>query len=223
VEGNVVRRRRRIRRLALGGLCALVLPYGAANLVAPHGRLPDLSGTEYASRTDPELGRVVTKLAGRDAEVYCWSHEDWKDRAAELSRRWPDMDRLGAWRGYTWLWPVPSVHFSAEICIELLRIRYDPEPVWEDSSPDGLAWSVSGLAHESVHVSGVMSEAKADCYGMQRIRTAAVELGRSEKEGQYLAERYWKRFYRWSKPPYHSRECRNGGALDLRPGTDVWP
>ena len=123
MEGKALRRRR-IRRLALGGLCALVLPYGAANLLAPHGRLPDLSGTSYASRVEPEFGRVVTTLAGRDAEVYCWSHADWETRTAELKRSWPDQERLGAWRGYTWLWPVPSVHFSPEVCIELTRLRW---------------------------------------------------------------------------------------------------
>jgi hypothetical protein len=222
VEGKAARRRR-VRRLALGGLCALVLPYGGAYLVAPHGRLPDLSGTTSPTRTDAELGRLVAILAGRGAVVHCWSQADWKTRTAELKRRWPDMNRLESWRAYTSFYPVVSVHFSPQICIELARLRQNPEPVWDDPSPDALAWSVSAVAHESVHVGGELNEAKADCYGMQQIGTAAVELGRSKQEGQYLAERYWKRFYPWSKPPYHSRDCRNGGGLDLRPDTDVWP
>jgi hypothetical protein len=205
----------------------LVLPYAGAvlaNVVRPHGRLPDLSDTPSPSRADGELSHVVAVLAGRGAEVRCWSHADWKRRGAELQRRWPKLGRVGSsWRAYTWAYPVLTVHFSPEICIELTRLRQNSAPVWDDPSPDGLAWTVAALGHESVHVSGELDEAKAECYGMQRMRTAAVELGRSAAEGQYLAERYWKRWYRWSEPPYESHECRNGGELDLRPGTDIWP
>lgn len=188
-----------------------------AGKAVPRGQLPDLSDTPSSSWVDPKFTQVV------GADVYCWSHADWRRRTADLKRRWPDQERLGAWRGYTSYVPVVSVHVSPEICSELTRLGRLAEPVWEDGERDALAWSVSALAHESVHVRGEPDEAKADCYGMQSIRRTALELGRSAEEGQYLAERYWKRWYRWSKPPYHSRECRNGGRLDLRPRTDVWP
>jgi hypothetical protein len=83
--------------------------------------------------------------------------------------------------------------------------------------------SVETLAHESVHVTGNLSEALAECWGMQTIPTAALELGRTREEGRYLAELYWRRWYRFRHRPYWSSECRNGGALDLHPDTDSWP
>jgi hypothetical protein len=55
------------------------------------------------------------------------------------------------------------------------------------------------------------------------IPAAAVELGRSGREGRYLAELYWQRWYRFRHRPYWSSECRNGRALDLRPNTDTLP
>ena len=58
---------------------------------------------------------------------------------------------------------------------------------------------------------------------MQTIRAAAIALGRTAREGRFLANLYWNRWYRWNPGSYRSRECRNGGALDLRPQSDVWP
>jgi hypothetical protein len=96
-------------------------------------------------------------------------------------------------------------------------------PVWSASSPEALAWSVQALAHESVHVSGFLNEAAAECYGMQRIVDLASRLGRTSSEGRYLSELFWKGFYPWDRPTYRSVECRNGGALDLRPQAKIWP
>jgi hypothetical protein len=130
---------------------------------------------------------------------------------------------LGPWAAFTSFSPYLAVELSPEICIELSRLVNLRTPVWEDESRDALAWSVATLAHESVHVTGNLSEAMADCWGMQTIPMAAVELGRSSGDGRYLAELYWKRWYRFGRRPYWSSECRNGGALDLHRSTDMWP
>jgi hypothetical protein len=226
VEGKPEGRRRRWRSVLTGLLCTLGLLYAAgvvASVARPHGRLPDLSDTPSATRVDDEFSRVASALARDSVSVRCWSHLDWKRRGDAVEKRWPKVGHLGPWRGYTWWEPWPTVHLSPEICIELTRLRWDPEPVQKAEWRDALAWSLSALAHESVHASGEIDEAKAHGWGMQRMRTAAVLLGRSAEEGQYLAERFWKRWYRSAKPPYESPECRNGGALDLRPGDDTWP
>ena len=175
------------------------------------------------SRIEPLLEQVVAGLSHRRANVRCWSTAGWKQEAEEWARRWPQLGPLGHWRGYTVPGPRPSVNLSPSICTELIKLADRPQPVWEDEWPDALAWSAAMLAHEAQHVSGIRDEVRAECYGMQSIQAAAVALGRTPQEGQYLAALYWKRSYPREGPVYRSRDCRNGGALDLRPDAGVWP
>jgi hypothetical protein len=79
------------------------------------------------------------------------------------------------------------------------------------------------LAHEARHFSGALDEWSTECYGMQSIRDVAVALGRTSREGQYLASLYWKQIYRRESPAYRMPQCRNGGEYDLRPYSSVWP
>jgi hypothetical protein len=60
---------------------------------------------------------------------------------------------------------------------------------------------------------------------MQAIAQTARLLGRTTIEGGYLAELYWRYSYNDADRDraYFSDECRNGGSLDLRPDTNVWP
>jgi len=223
--GKAASSKGRIWRLALVGVVwALVVLSVAGGFFANRGRgrLPDLSATWSPSRPDSRLAHVASVLAGRGAAVLCWSHEDWRKEAAERARRFHTIT-VGPWAAFTSFSPYLAVELSPEICIELSRLVNLREPVWEDESRAALAWSVLTLAHESVHATGNLSEALAECWGMQTIQTAAVEFGRSREEGRYLAELYWRRWYRFRHRPYWSSECRNDGALDLRPNTDTWP
>ncbi|MDX6517345.1 MAG: hypothetical protein QOF50_191 [Gaiellaceae bacterium] len=186
------------------------------------GRLPAGIGLSATSGVDPTLSRVASELARRRTQVRCWSQADWKRHVSELARAYPRMSKLGPWRAYTST-TLAEINLSPAVCAELHKIGHRRVSVWRDRSPDALAWSVEALAHEAQHASGILSEVQAECYGMQTAPTAAMLLGRTSAEGEYLARRYWKRWYAWLKPPYFSSECRNGGPLDLRPDRDVWP
>ena len=35
--------------------------------------------------------------------------------------------------------------------------------------------------------------------------------------------RYASDLYQYNVKPYKTAACRDGGSLDLRPGSDVWP
>jgi hypothetical protein len=128
-----------------------------------------------------------------------------------------------SWNAYTAYGPLLTVNLSPQVCAELLRLSALRAPLREQTDLDGLAWSVGVLAHESIHVRGVLSETVAQCYGMQTIAKTALLLGRSRPEAELLADWYWRRLYSRSPAGYSSRECRNGGLLDLRPGTAAWP
>lgn len=178
-----------------------------------HGKLSDLPPSKAPSRWDPHLSRTTALLTGLGVMVRCSSSAEWAQ----------DDQKLDPWRGYTSYAPFLSVHFSPEVCNELARLEREPAPVWNAWRVDALAWSVGALAHESVHAAGYYDEAHASCYGMQRIPQAAKLLGRTAREGRYLAAVYWSHWYAWFRKTNWSRECRDGGRLDLHPGTAVWP
>jgi hypothetical protein len=79
------------------------------------------------------------------------------------------------------------------------------------------------LAHESSHLAGVRDEAAADCYGLQRTAVAAQDLGADRAEAERLARIALVERTLTAPPDYRSPECRDGGALDLDPGSSVWP
>jgi hypothetical protein len=212
---------RRLLRLSLFAVVAtLALWTGVIALaVSARASLPRLDVSSVRSESDSNLAYVTSWIAGRGTIVYCWSKADWDARLAEYAWRHPGV-QLGAWGAYTHDF---TINLPPSICLELTKLRRDPTPVWDDESPDALAWSVSVLAHESAHVTGWYDEAVAECYGMQTIAHTAGRLGRTRAEGRWLAERYARRFYPRRPSRYASPECRNGGRLDLHPGTDVWP
>jgi hypothetical protein len=225
------RARRRVKRLALAGVvwAACLVAIGTAIRLAAarsqptrteairieRGRLPSTVRSATATHSDGHLAHVVAVLAGIGADVRCWSTADWR-RQATAGLRQP-------WRAYTVGTPLLTVNLSPALCAELTRLTKRRLPVWRDEFPDALALAVGALAHESMHVSGIRDEAKAECEGMQTIAKAAVLLGRPLAEARYLAVLYARHWYPWWPPRYRSPECRNGGRLDLRPAVNVWP
>ena len=185
------------------------------------GRLPADVGRSFESRVDPRVALVVSLFSHSRVEVRCWSPEDWQRRTSALTRR-TGLERLGAWRAFTTS-DRRAIELSPQVCTGLTMLADEHYAIGSGAWADALAWSLAALAHEAQHASGVWNEARADCYGMQSIPIAARVLGRTAAEGRYLATVYWKHWHVWHGPRYHSRECRNGGRLDLYPGSHVWP
>jgi hypothetical protein len=225
VREAVTSKRRLWKRVVVGVVSLFVVLYVVGFFVpAPgrRGRLPNLSATTSPSRSDSRLSHVASVLADRGVAALCWSHADWRTEAAE-SGRLSHTKLGGPWAAFTSYSPYLAVELSPEVCIELSRLGDLHTRVWQDEWPDALALSVGALAHESIHARGYLNERVAECWGMQTIPDAAVALGRSRKEGHYLANLYWHRWYRFRPDSYRSGECRNGRALDLRPNADAWP
>ena len=86
------------------------------------------------------------------------------------------------------------------------------------------AQALQVIAHESIHLSGHRSEAEAECLGMQRLASVAVQLGDSAVDAQGIASFYANVFYpSRAGTPYGSTDCRQGGPLDQTPTDGVWP
>jgi hypothetical protein len=213
---------RRRRQMLFGSLLGGVLLWvGAGFAIAarrPHAlRLPSDAGAGISTHYDRELSRVVTRLAGRDAVVYCPSEEAWSVQAASV------FGRRSAWGAFTERPALLTVDLSPQICAELLRLPTIRGQLSGRDDLDALAWSVGALAHEAVHASGIPDERIASCWGTQTIAATAMLLGRSAADGKILEQRFWQRAYRLLPRDYRSSECRDGGTLDRRPAVHAWP
>jgi hypothetical protein len=82
--------------------------------------------------------------------------------------------------------------------------------------------AVHVLTHESMHMSGITSEAVAECDAMQYDTAMAEDLGAAHDAAHALAVSYWRVVYPNMPDNYTSAECRSGGALDLQLADTPW-
>ena len=71
------------------------------------------------------------------------------------------------------------------------------------------------LSHEIEHTFGVMNEAEADCYALQRLPEQLEAAGFSSRESDRLVSTYLVNPQFTMPAEYVSSECREGGAFDL--------
>jgi hypothetical protein len=176
-----------------------------------------------ADAHERRLSRIGSEIAGREVDVRCqgvFSHAidiDWK--AGEVQ-----FDDNGQ--------PADWTTLKRPICRRLARFpdAIDDEafacvarrmPCDRDAAM--LVHAVHILAHEAWHLRGVASEAAAECYAIQTEAGVARRLGAGAEQGQAVAEFYLRELYPHMPQTYRSDDCRNGGALDLRPESSTWP
>ena len=210
--------------IAVVVLASVLLSTATAQTPVSDARpLPVEMGPRQESHVEPRLSAVLSALAGHRSQARCWSRTDWQ-RLSRQRSTWPRHGRrLGPWSAYA----SPAhdeAQFSPTLCAVLSRVAYQDIPAWSDVWPNALAFSVATLSHEAQHLRGILNEAQAECYGLQTITRTAELLGRSRAEGRYLAELYWRDEYPDIRDSaYRSKECRDGGKLDLHPASNVWP
>jgi hypothetical protein len=189
-----------VAAIAAGGIYAAVHVALAEPVPVP--------ARELAPPRHAGLSAVATSVVGQDVQVVCWSGREWRRYEAEAgpSAGFVSEDREG-----------PSVNLASETCGDLLGAGE------VTTSREDRAWAVSVLAHELQHARGIDDEAVAECYAYQWMPTVAAALAVKPEEGRRLARLAWRRFYPPDDPAYFSRECRDGGALDLEPRSSDWP
>jgi hypothetical protein len=89
------------------------------------------------------------------------------------------------------------------------------------------AFAVTVLAHEATHLRGIRNEATTECYALQEGTTLGTRLGISPGEAHELMQSQLDRDLgnrSVERLGYRlPAECRNGGALDLRPEDATFP
>jgi hypothetical protein len=180
-------------------------------------RLPVRDGKTRVSRIEPRFSAAAAKLAGRETQVRCWSPEDWR-AVASAGLPYDDTDE-GAAEIAGFVGDDRRVHLSPEVCDALVELVYGDVK----GADADVAFAVVALAHETRHAMGELRENRTECWAVQNAERMALTLGADEKLARDLAERYAEDIYPNSEPPYFDEECRNGGALDLRPESSDWP
>ena len=94
-------------------------------------------------------------------------------------------------------------------------------------SREEAAFAITVLAHEATHLRGVRSEATTECYALQEGTRLGIRLGLSPGEAHELMQAQLERDLgdrSVARLGYRlPAECRNGGALDLRPEDATFP
>ncbi len=112
-------------------------------------------------------------------------------------------------------------YLTPERCFHLYRLALRDEVSFSQT-----ARSVAVLAHEAWHLRGVRNEGTTECYALQSGVELGQRLGLSEDTArrmmrQQLAENQSRRVdtLEYVVP----RACRDGGRLDLHPGSSSFP
>ena len=185
--------------------------------------LPEVGGKVAKSRIEPRLSRVVSTHVYKSpgdagVEVRCWSPRHWR----LVRNEWGAYIGTGDFEGFAS--GETQINLSPRVCSALALFAYDrarPKSGW---SLGITAASIGILSHEAQHlIDGLASEAETECRGMQSIRSVARLLGASEFYANGIAETYWTYLYPRNSSAYRTGACRDGGPLDDRPGSSVWP
>jgi hypothetical protein len=180
--------------------------------------LPVLGGKVSRSRIEPRFSRAASVIAHRKVEIRCWSPGEWKITLKEFGAFAGRTDLAGFAQppGRASLWP--------ESCAVLVDFLYRHSRPAGGRPLEKTAFAVALLAHETEHlVSEGGSEAVTECYGMQDVRGLARTLGANRRYAALLAETYWSRLYPYVPEGYGTDRCYDGGPLDARPSSNVWP
>jgi len=160
------------------------------------------------NKTEARLSAEARKIAGHDASVHCDAGGD----AVGIVQHADGLAEVGGTNAY----------LTPDLCYRLYRLAFKGD----DGSFSQTARAIAVLAHEAWHLHGEPNEGVTNCYAFQSGVALGERLGLSEKTAarmmrQQLADNVT---YAHSAPEYLvPSQCRNGGDLDLAPGTARFP
>jgi len=85
------------------------------------------------------------------------------------------------------------------------------------------AIAVNVLSHEAWHLAGVRDEAATQCYALQTNAYTAIRLGASGDEARAISGFILREVQPALPADYRTRDCHDGGPLDLNPDEAFWP
>ena len=192
-------------RTSLIGLGVIATLAAVVWLAGPRGwdRLDDDAKAEATARFSAEASRI----AGHPVEIRC-------DESGQIVGAVQHSDGVAEIGG-------DLAYLTPDRCHDLYRLAF------EDGGPfSQTARAVAVLAHESWHLRGERDEGRTECFALQSGVELARRLGASDATArrmmrQQLAENALRASgdAEYLVPP----ECRDGGELDLDPGSSRFP
>ena len=175
--------------------------------VLPDRSWGDLDESDRA-RTEARLSAEAARIAGHTARVHC----DAEREAVGIVQHADGVAEVGGTNAF----------LTPEICFRLYRLAFK-----DDEGPfSQTARAIAVLAHEAWHLRGEDDEGVTNCYAFQ----SGVELGRRLGLSEGTAARMMRQqltenatFARSASDYLVPGECRDGGRLDLDPGSGRFP
>ena len=200
----------RRRASALGRLEGIAVVAALAFILlvlVPRGGWDGLDADDQA-KTEARLSAEAGRIAGHEAVVHC----DARGEAVGVVQHADGIAEVGGRNAY----------LTPDLCYRLYRLAYkDDEGAFSQT-----ARAIAVLAHEAWHLRGETDEGVTNCYAFQSGVALGERLGLSSGTAarmmrQQLADNLT---YARSAPEYLvPRECRDGGGLDLDPGSSSFP
>lgn len=200
--------------MKIAALLAAVLAVAGAALIVQQ---------RAAAQSEARYARVASEIAKRDVRVRCQgvlgALLDIGINAGTVQ-----FDANGQ--------PADVTHLTRDVCRGLRRFQGDPSSTQLECVRAAaecpreafeMVQAVHTLAHEAVHLAGVRNEAEAECYGLQTVDLVAMRLGADLPTARALADYALARLYPSLPPHYRTDACRDGGPLDLVPGSATFP
>jgi hypothetical protein len=184
--------------------------------------LPKGGAEVPASRIDPLFGEAADEITnGRFSfEVRCWNERDWD----EVMAYWePETAEPGGSEVAAFIAGLSDMQLSPEVCRTLTRFAYGPPRLRRSPPSVETAFAIVVFAHEIGHSVVGDTESATECWAMQQAPTVASVLGATPRTAASVGLLYFRQIYSQNLREYQSPECRNGGALDLRPERDGFP
>ena len=172
------------------------------------------------------LAGVASAIAGREVRVSCpgWFLRTFTPEATETVAGTVEFDADGTPAEETELRETPCAELDA-----LAEGRRERQVACAERSTScgddaqKLAWSLDTITHEAWHLYGIANEAEAECRAVQTNAWAGMQLGLTEAQARGLARLHYEVIYEQKPDAYRSAECRDGGAMDVRPDDPRWP
>ena len=161
------------------------------------------------ARLEARLGSAAAVLAGVKVAVHCQTVEAaWLD--AHPERGYVEVGPDGL--------PAHETVITYDTCNDLAS--------WLGSDKvepsDAQVVAVHVLAHESMHMGGLLVESRAECAAMQRDAQLAMLLGATEPQAHRLARHYWLVQYPMMPADYRDSGCGPMGPLDEHLTDSPW-
>ena len=138
---------------------------------------------------------------------------------ADCERYTEELFNLSQYQGYVYFDGSHVAHLRRNVCHNLWDYAHGGQA---NPSEDQML-AVHIVAHEAQHINGVTSEGAAECRAVQLNYLVAEELGATEAQARELQRRYFADYYPHLDSDYRSRQCHDGGDLDLFPDRAEFP